>query len=144
MGREKAARKALADEEEANMLKTREQKREEKGRKPLFAQPPPRKEPTILIEPSSEDPNQQFNSPDLITATGIDAALQALELATGVKGGKESTNLRALFKAFEERQLAILKKEQPTLRRSQMLDHIWKMWQKSPENPMRDKLKNQN
>lgn len=37
--------------------------------------------------------------------------------------------------SFEERMLPRLKQENPTLRLSQLKEMLWKLWQKSPENP---------
>lgn len=42
---------------------------------------------------------------------------------------------KAAYVAFEERMLPQLKEENPTLRLSQLKEMLWKLWQKSPENP---------
>lgn len=44
--------------------------------------------------------------------------------------------MKAAYTAFEEKRLAQLKEEQPTLRLSQLKQLIFKEWQKSPENPL--------
>ncbi|KRX64489.1 Coiled-coil domain-containing protein [Trichinella sp. T9] len=44
--------------------------------------------------------------------------------------------MRAAFAAFQERNLPLLKKENPTLRQSQLMQMLKKEWQKSAENPM--------
>ena len=44
--------------------------------------------------------------------------------------------MKAAYTAYEQRQLAILKEEFPTLRLSQLKQMIFKEWQKSPENPL--------
>ncbi|KAL1227704.1 Coiled-coil domain-containing protein [Trichinella pseudospiralis] len=44
--------------------------------------------------------------------------------------------MRAAFAAFQERNLPLLKKENPTLRQSQLMQRLKKEWQKSADNPM--------
>ncbi|XP_029116865.1 uncharacterized protein [Elaeis guineensis] len=44
--------------------------------------------------------------------------------------------LKASFKAFEEAELAKLKEEKPGLTLNQYKDMIWKLWKKSPDNPL--------
>ena len=43
---------------------------------------------------------------------------------------------KAAFEAYQERELAELRKEKPGLKQSQYKEMIFKAWQKSPENPM--------
>ncbi|XP_022902021.1 coiled-coil domain-containing protein 124-like [Onthophagus taurus] len=44
--------------------------------------------------------------------------------------------MKAAYTAYEERRLAELKAENPSLRLSQLKQMIFKEWQKSPENPL--------
>ncbi|XP_050363964.1 uncharacterized protein LOC126782709 [Argentina anserina] len=44
--------------------------------------------------------------------------------------------LKASFKAFEEAELPRLKEEKPGLTHNQYKDMIWKLWKKSPDNPL--------
>ncbi|XP_052193556.1 uncharacterized protein LOC127801996 [Diospyros lotus] len=44
--------------------------------------------------------------------------------------------LKALFKAFQEAELPRLKEEKPGLTHTQYKDLIWKLWKKSPDNPL--------
>ena len=44
--------------------------------------------------------------------------------------------VKAAFESFQERRLKELKKENPTLRLSQLKEIVWKEFKKSPENPM--------
>ncbi|XP_020084417.1 coiled-coil domain-containing protein 124-like [Ananas comosus] len=44
--------------------------------------------------------------------------------------------LKASFKAFEEAELPKLKEEKPGLTLNQYKDMIWKLWKKSPDNPL--------
>lgn len=75
------------------------------------------------------------NSLDAIDASGIDAAVAALDMNADTPNGKR-VNLKALYKAFEETELVRLKEEQPGLKLSQYKDRCWTNWQKSPDNPM--------
>jgi hypothetical protein len=44
--------------------------------------------------------------------------------------------MRAAWKAFEEHNLPLVRMEKPNLKQSQYRDMLWKMWQKSPDNPL--------
>uniref|UniRef100_A0A1D1XZ49 Coiled-coil domain-containing protein 124 n=1 Tax=Anthurium amnicola TaxID=1678845 RepID=A0A1D1XZ49_9ARAE len=44
--------------------------------------------------------------------------------------------LKASYKAFEEAELPKLKEEKPGLTLTQYKDMIWKLWQRSPDNPL--------
>jgi len=44
--------------------------------------------------------------------------------------------LRAAFVAYESINLPILRKENPSLKLSQVKELLWKQWQKAPENPL--------
>lgn len=74
-------------------------------------------------------------------ASNIDDALLIMESSSGslntVSGidRHPERRMKAAYAAFEEKQLPILKKENPTLRLSQLKEILYKMWQKSPENP---------
>lgn len=73
-----------------------------------------------------------------ITASGIDDALTALEIAGGSSGQGGSTkkvNLKALYKAFEETEIERLRADNPGLKLSQLKERAFENWKKSPENP---------
>ena len=55
----------------------------------------------------------------------IDDALEAFE----------DSNSNSAYKTFYEKQLEILKQENPNMRRNQYQDHIFKLWKRSAENP---------
>merc|ERR1712048_718217 len=67
---------------------------------------------------------------DNVEATGIDAALEALE----GKGNSESSK-RMTYKEYEAMQLPGVQEENPGLKMSQDKDKVWKMWERAPENP---------
>lgn len=75
-----------------------------------------------------------------LVASGIDDALDALDLTSGV-GGREidrhpEKRVKAAYAVFEERRLPELRVEHPGLRLTQMKEMIRKEFGKSPENPM--------
>ncbi|KAJ3077950.1 hypothetical protein HDU99_000860 [Rhizoclosmatium hyalinum] len=85
---------------------------------------------------------------DTYAASGIDAALDLLDLTTK-KGNVPASDaidkhperrMKSAWAAFEERELPILKAENPTLRLSQLKQLLQKKWKKSPENPMNAEL----
>lgn len=68
------------------------------------------------------------------TASGIDGALQSLQLSGG-GATLAAPSMKALYKAFEERKMVEVKADYPGLKLSQYKDKIFQMWKKSPENP---------
>ena len=50
--------------------------------------------------------------------------------------GKGNVNMKAAFAEYEEAQMPIFRAEYPSLKRSQLMEKIFKQWQKAPENPM--------
>lgn len=71
---------------------------------------------------------------EVIEATGVDAALGALSLEGDDRHPEK--RMKAAHTAYEEKMMEELKQEFPTLKRSQLKEKIFKMWQKAPENPM--------
>ncbi|KAJ3156935.1 hypothetical protein HDU86_003470 [Geranomyces michiganensis] len=83
-------------------------------------------------------------------ASGLDDALSLLDVAVaapsgggtgGLKGNDKmerhpEKRMKSAWAAFEEREMPILKAEQPGLRLSQYKQALAKKWKKSPENPM--------
>ena len=76
------------------------------------------------------------NSLTDIDASGIEAAIEALDMNAAASPGGKRVNLKAAYKAFEEAELARLKVDMPGLKLSQYKERCWASWQKSPENPM--------
>ncbi|KAF4659068.1 hypothetical protein FOL47_007727 [Perkinsus chesapeaki] len=76
---------------------------------------------------------------EVVSASGIDKAIGALASEGDVGEDRHpEKRVKALYAAFEERRMAEMKEEYPNLKRSQYKDKIFKEWQKSPENPLRD------
>ena len=75
-----------------------------------------------------------------IDASGIDDALTALDIATSGGGGSsggdgKKVNVKLLYKAYEEAEIARLKADNPGLKLSQLKERAFENWKKSPENP---------
>lgn len=74
---------------------------------------------------------------DVVTASGIDAAVAALSTEDSPAGDRHpEKRMAAAFRAYEEKRLPQLKKENPNLRLSQLKQMLRKEWLKSPENPL--------
>lgn len=73
----------------------------------------------------------------VVDARSVEHALKALTVGEAAPDDKHpEKRMKAAWKAFEERQLAELKQDKPGLKMSQYKDMIWKLWQKSPDNPI--------
>ena len=90
-----------------------------------------------------------------LIASNIDDALQVLDIAgSGDQSGTATSSrssdkpligtnverhperrVKAAYAAYEERMLPQLRKENPSLRLTQVKELLWKLWQKAPENP---------
>ncbi|KEP52798.1 DUF1014 family protein [Rhizoctonia solani 123E] len=97
----------------------------------------------------------EIDEPQLVesfAATGIDDALDLLD-AVNAKTDKASVGqqaagiekhperrFKAAFEAYQERELPVLKEERPGLRLQQYKDLLYKMFQKSPDNPFNQTL----
>lgn len=68
-----------------------------------------------------------------VEARTVDDAVgnfQALKI-----GGTPEKRIKVTYASYEERTLPEVRGENPTLKLSQLKELVWKMWQKSPENP---------
>eukprot|EP00413_Alexandrium_margalefii_P026365 CAMPEP_0204579270 /NCGR_PEP_ID=MMETSP0661-20131031/43394_1 /ASSEMBLY_ACC=CAM_ASM_000606 /TAXON_ID=109239 /ORGANISM="Alexandrium margalefi, Strain AMGDE01CS-322" /LENGTH=233 /DNA_ID=CAMNT_0051588267 /DNA_START=74 /DNA_END=776 /DNA_ORIENTATION=+ len=68
------------------------------------------------------------NREDVVEATGIDAALSALDTGSEKKG-------KVTYKEFEAQVLPQIQEENPGLKMSQAKEKAFKMWERSPDNP---------
>ncbi|KAI6037036.1 hypothetical protein BKA83DRAFT_4171110 [Pisolithus microcarpus] len=85
--------------------------------------------------------------PETLAATGIDNALDLLEVVTAkmdkASVGQQAAGIerhperryKAAFDAYKERELPKVKEDHPGLRLQQYQDILYKQFQKSPENP---------
>ncbi|KAG7453114.1 DUF1014-domain-containing protein [Guyanagaster necrorhizus] len=90
---------------------------------------------------------RESTEPESFSATGIDNALDLLEVVTAkmdkASVGQQAAGLerhperryKAAFEAYQERELPKLKEDHPGLRLQQYKDLLHKQFQKSPENP---------
>ena len=73
------------------------------------------------------------------SATGIDAAIglfgvDAAPKCSGPTLKDDSRNRKALYLAYKEKMLPIVKSENPGLRLTQYEDRIFDLWKRAPEN----------
>mmetsp|Transcript_7507 Transcript_7507/g.14855 ORF Transcript_7507/g.14855 Transcript_7507/m.14855 type:complete len:413 (+) Transcript_7507:204-1442(+) len=133
---------AFLDGEKKDAKAKAAKKAAQAGEKPL----PANVEPQMELRPNLNRVRAEEAAQGHIEASGLDAALAAFEASSlqdsssGVGSAAAAVshkgpNRKMLFSAFEEREIARLRAENPGLKRSQLKDHAWKLWQKSPENP---------
>lgn len=73
----------------------------------------------------------------IIEARTVEDAIAQMTVAESLPVDKHpEKRLKASFKAFEEAELPGLKEEKPGLTHTQYKDMIWKLWKKSPDNPL--------
>ncbi|KAL0365716.1 UNVERIFIED_CONTAM: Coiled-coil domain-containing protein [Sesamum angustifolium] len=73
----------------------------------------------------------------VIEARTVEEAIARMTVADALPVDKHpEKRLKASFKAFEEAELPKLKEEKPGLTHTQYKDMIWKLWKKSPDNPL--------
>ncbi|XP_073134869.1 uncharacterized protein [Henckelia pumila] len=73
----------------------------------------------------------------IIEARTVEDAIAQMAVAESLPVDKHpEKRLKASFKAFEEAELPSLKEEKPGLTHTQYKDMIWKLWKKSPDNPL--------
>ncbi|KAM1006911.1 hypothetical protein FF1_003552 [Malus domestica] len=72
-----------------------------------------------------------------IEARSVEEAVAKMSVAESLPVDRHpERRLKASFKAFEEAELPRLKEEKPGLTHNQYKDMIWKLWKKSPDNPL--------
>ncbi|KAG2706116.1 hypothetical protein I3843_05G079300 [Carya illinoinensis] len=73
----------------------------------------------------------------IIEARTVEDAIAHMTVADSLPVDRHpERRLKASFKAFEEAELPKLKEEKPGLTHNQYKDMIWKLWKKSPDNPL--------
>jgi hypothetical protein len=100
--------------------------------------------PTLMLSSAMNWSLSPIEDPIVSTpeysASNIDDALLLLESASQSASSvavekHPERRMKAAFAAFEARELPKLRAENPSLRHTQLLERLHKMWQKSPENP---------
>nr|AMP82920.1 LRX3 [Catalpa bungei] len=73
----------------------------------------------------------------IIEARTVEEAIAQMTVVDSLPVDKHpEKRLKATFKAFEEAELPKLKEEKPGLTHTQYKDMLWKLWKKSPDNPL--------
>lgn len=88
----------------------------------------------------SSDGGQSSESLEKFSASNLDDALLILESAntssTSLNVEKHpERRMKAAFSLFEANEMPKLREEYPTLKHSQLLERLHKLWKKSPDNP---------
>ncbi|KAF9063688.1 hypothetical protein BDP27DRAFT_1270694 [Rhodocollybia butyracea] len=99
------------------------------------------------IDDSVKDKDGEPTEVESFSATGIDNAIDLLEVVTAkmdkASVGTQAAGIerhperrfKAAFEAYQERELPGMKQEHPGLRLQQYKDLLYKQFQKSPDNP---------
>uniref|UniRef100_F1L8X6 Coiled-coil domain-containing protein 124 n=1 Tax=Ascaris suum TaxID=6253 RepID=F1L8X6_ASCSU len=74
------------------------------------------------------------------SARSVSEAIKVLSMESPTVDRHPEKRLKAAYQAFEERMLPRLKEEHPTFRLSQLKQLLKKEWQKSPDNPLNQKI----
>ncbi|KAL9714677.1 hypothetical protein Ac2012v2_001336 [Leucoagaricus gongylophorus] len=94
----------------------------------------------------ADSSNRHQGEQESYSATGIDSALELLDVVTAKMDkaslGQQAAGLErhpevraAVFEAYQERELSKIKQDHPGLRLAQYKELLYKQFQKSPENP---------
>ncbi|CDI79179.1 Coiled-coil domain-containing protein 124, related [Eimeria acervulina] len=96
-----------------------------------------RLEPNINHIMRAETLQAQLEGRDIVSASNLDDALSQLAVADSPAEDRHpERRMRAAYRAYEEQMMPRLKAENPTLKRSQLLELLSKQWKKAPENPL--------
>jgi hypothetical protein len=110
-----------------------------KNKKKTFGVKSKKKKKKKVVAQRALEPNlnrQRANELENGNATGIDAALNLMSLTqSGEPDRHPERRAKAAFRAFEEREMPLMREDNPGLKRSQLKELIFKKWKKSPENP---------
>ncbi|GAA0150770.1 hypothetical protein LIER_09633 [Lithospermum erythrorhizon] len=114
------------EEEQAALAK----KAEEEKRKQSRTAAEEEYERLVLVENTNRDDS-------VIEASTLEEAIAKISVNDNLPVDKHpEKRLKASFKAFEEVELRRLKEDKPGLTHTQYKDLIWKLWKKSPDNPL--------
>ncbi|KAB1997674.1 hypothetical protein ES319_D12G039500v1 [Gossypium barbadense] len=114
------------EEEQAEMAKKAEEVKKKQSRTAAEEE----YERMVLVTNTNRDDS-------LIEARSVEEAIAQMAVADNLPADRHpERRLKASFKAFEEVELPRLKEEKPGLTHTQYKDLIWKLWKKSPDNPL--------
>ena len=116
-----------------------------KNKKKTFGVKSKKKKKKKVVAQRALEPNlnrQRANELENGNATGIDAALNLMSLTqSGEPDRHPERRAKAAYRAFEEREMPLMREDNPGLKRSQLKELIFKKWKKSPENPFNHMLR---
>ncbi|VDK44774.1 unnamed protein product [Anisakis simplex] len=113
-----------------------EEQRKEEAKERLL------KEKKIESEDGELEENVNRLETDGETARSVTEAIQLLSTDGDSVDRHPEKRMKAAYLAFEERLMPRLKEEHPTFRLSQLKQLLKKEWQKSPDNPLNQKILN--
>ncbi|KAF9676204.1 hypothetical protein SADUNF_Sadunf09G0114200 [Salix dunnii] len=114
------------EEEQAEMAKKADEVKKRKDRTAEEEE----YERMVLVSNTNRDDS-------IIEASSVEEAIAQISVADNLPVDRHpERRLKASFKAFEEAELPKLKEEKPGLTHTQYKDMIWKLWKKSPDNPL--------
>lgn len=143
--RKKAEAKALLEQEEQSIKTTAklpltkltraeiEKEVEHRNRNIELANNPPK--PVVpKVVPLEENLNHLMA--DVHVAQSVEEAISVLKVKDNEEDRHPEKRMKAAFTAYEDREIPILKAQNPSLKLSQLKQLVFKNWQKSPENPI--------
>lgn len=99
---------------------------------------------TVKVNVQEQEPEIEENINRIVIegdqAHTVDEALNLLSVREVEVDMHPEKRMKAAYLAFEEKNLPILKQENPNLRLSQLKQLLKKDWAKSPENPLNQRL----
>ena len=117
-----------------------EKEDEDRRRQRLLEQPEPTENVNQAERKRREEDEQRYGKDGVVDARTLDEAVAGLAIVVG--GGVEDDRhpekrMKAAFREYEEKQWEELKKDNPSLRHSQLKDLLFKQWQVSspPHSP---------
>ncbi|EEF33966.1 coiled-coil domain-containing protein 124 [Ricinus communis] len=114
------------EEEQAELAKKAEEMKKKQARTAAEEE----YERMVLVANTNRDDS-------IIEARTVEDAIAQMSVTDSLPVDKHpERRLKASFKAFEEAELPKLKAEKPGLTHNQYKDMIWKLWKKSPDNPL--------
>lgn len=146
--RKKAEAKALLEQEEQSIKTTakiplakltraqieKEVEQRNKNAELAYNPPKPAAPKVVPLVPLEENLNHLMA--DVHVAQSVEEAISVLKVKDTEEDRHPEKRMKAAFSAYEDREIPILKAQNPTLKLSQLKQLVFKNWQKSPENPI--------
>lgn len=143
--KKKAEAKALLEQEEQSIKTTAklplakltraeiEKEVEQRNKNAELAYHPPK--PAVpKVVPLEENINHLMA--DVHVAQSVEEAISVLKVKDTEEDRHPEKRMKAAYSAYEDREIPILKAQNPSLKLSQLKQLVFKSWQKSPENPI--------